>query len=187
MVESDAKKRLLSLHALKEVGYCYSFCILSWTDCFVLLLRLSRIALTGNWRASQTCCGCHFLRTPKIQKKQRGMLLLPALGNWQPPILHGICRSCMCALCPLRNPPRTDKSLLCQARIHDKNAATRATVVSAIRYTFADTSQSYDELLAPLLVDFLSLMLDQDLVRYCLILPNKLIFIIFCLHRLSVV
>jgi len=51
-----------------------------------------------------------------------------------------------------------------QARIREPSAATRATVVSAIRYTFADTSQSYDELLAPLLVDFLSLMLDSDLV-----------------------
>jgi hypothetical protein len=51
-----------------------------------------------------------------------------------------------------------------QARVADTDAATRATVVSAIRYTFAETSQSYDELLAPLLVDFLSLMLDQDLV-----------------------
>lgn len=36
--------------------------------------------------------------------------------------------------------------------------------MSAIRYTFAETSSSYDELLAPLLVDFLSLMLDSDLV-----------------------
>jgi len=51
-----------------------------------------------------------------------------------------------------------------QARIRDENAATRATVVSAIRYTFADTAQSYDELLAPLLMDFLSLMVDEDLV-----------------------
>ncbi|KAJ7510262.1 hypothetical protein B0H11DRAFT_2216074 [Mycena galericulata] len=39
----------------------------------------------------------------------------------------------------------------------------RATVVSAIRYIFAETSQSYDELFVPLLVNFLSLMLDQDL------------------------
>ena len=37
-------------------------------------------------------------------------------------------------------------------------------MVSAIRYTFADTSQLYDELLSPLVVDFLSLMADEDLV-----------------------
>ncbi|KAJ3507237.1 hypothetical protein NLJ89_g6418 [Agrocybe chaxingu] len=49
------------------------------------------------------------------------------------------------------------------ARIKDENPDTRATVVSAIRYTFADTSQSYDELLSPLLVDFLSLMVDENL------------------------
>ncbi|KAF7296627.1 Cullin-associated nedd8-dissociated protein 1 [Mycena chlorophos] len=49
------------------------------------------------------------------------------------------------------------------ARVKDPNPSSRATVVSAIRYTFAETSQSYDELLAPLLVDFLSLMLDEDI------------------------
>jgi cullin-associated NEDD8-dissociated protein 1 len=38
-------------------------------------------------------------------------------------------------------------------------------VVAAIRYTFADTSKSYDQLLSPLLVDFLSLMVDENLVR----------------------
>jgi cullin-associated NEDD8-dissociated protein 1 len=52
-----------------------------------------------------------------------------------------------------------------QARIKDPNAATRATVVAAIRYTFADTAHTYDELLAPLIIDFLSPMLDEDLVR----------------------
>ena len=51
-----------------------------------------------------------------------------------------------------------------QARIRDENAAARALVISAIRYTLADASPSYDELLAPLIIDFLSLMLDQDLV-----------------------
>ncbi len=37
-------------------------------------------------------------------------------------------------------------------------------MVSAIRYTFADTAPTYDELLSPLIIDFLSLMGDQDLV-----------------------
>ncbi|KAK7468323.1 hypothetical protein VKT23_002837 [Stygiomarasmius scandens] len=49
------------------------------------------------------------------------------------------------------------------ARIKDENPSARATVVSAIRYTFAENVQSYDELLSPLLVDFLSLMTDPDL------------------------
>lgn len=78
--------------------------------------------------------------------------------------------------------------LLYQARIHDKNAATRATVVSAIRYTFADTSQSYDELLAPLLIDFLSLMLDEDLVRILLSsFRTSRILIVLYARRLSAV
>jgi len=68
-----------------------------------------------------------------------------------------------------------------QARIGDKNAATRATVVSAIRYTFADTSQSYDELLAPMIIDFLSLMLDEDLVcnANSLVPPRLISFVSF--------
>lgn len=51
------------------------------------------------------------------------------------------------------------------ACIRDENPAVRATVVSAIRYTFAESSPAYDELLAPLIMDFLSLMKDADLVR----------------------
>jgi hypothetical protein len=58
--------------------------------------------------------------------------------------------------------PSTDWS--CKNRIRDRNATTRATVVAAIRFTFTDTSQAYDELLSPLIVDFLSLMVDKDLV-----------------------
>jgi cullin-associated NEDD8-dissociated protein 1 len=50
--------------------------------------------------------------------------------------------------------------------VRDENAAARATVVTAIRYTFADPASSYDEVLAPLIVDFLSLMSDKDLVGH---------------------
>ncbi|KAA1468316.1 TIP120-domain-containing protein [Dentipellis sp. KUC8613] len=49
------------------------------------------------------------------------------------------------------------------ARITDPNPTTRATVLSSIRYTFADSGSSYDEILAPHILDFLSLMLDADL------------------------
>ncbi|KAI6094438.1 armadillo-type protein [Pisolithus croceorrhizus] len=49
------------------------------------------------------------------------------------------------------------------AHIRDENPAIRATVISAIRYTFADSAPSYDEVLVPLLMDFLSLMKDSDL------------------------
>ena len=51
-----------------------------------------------------------------------------------------------------------------QARIRDSNAATRATVLSAIRYTFADSSPAFDDILAPYIIDFLSLMEDTELV-----------------------
>ncbi|KAF8329094.1 TIP120-domain-containing protein [Cantharellus anzutake] len=50
-----------------------------------------------------------------------------------------------------------------QSRIRDPSWVVRATVVSSIRYTFVDTSESYDELLSPLVVDFLSLVQDYDL------------------------
>lgn len=55
-------------------------------------------------------------------------------------------------------------SRLLQARIRDPNAATRATVLSAIRYTFVDSSSAFDEVLAPYILDFLSLMDDKELV-----------------------
>jgi len=57
-----------------------------------------------------------------------------------------------------------------KARLRDPTPSVRATVVSAIRYTFADTARSYDELLAPLIVDFLSLMVDEDLYVYTLVI-----------------
>jgi cullin-associated NEDD8-dissociated protein 1 len=40
----------------------------------------------------------------------------------------------------------------------------RALVAAAVRFTFIDTSGSYDELIAPIIVDFLSLMHDENLV-----------------------
>ncbi|WVQ80275.1 hypothetical protein IAT38_002380 [Cryptococcus sp. DSM 104549] len=40
----------------------------------------------------------------------------------------------------------------------------RAIVAAAVRYTFIDTSSSYDELIAPIIVEFLSLMKDENLI-----------------------
>lgn len=51
-----------------------------------------------------------------------------------------------------------------QARIRDDDVSVRATVIAAIRYTFADSQHSYDELLMALIPDFLSAMTDSDLV-----------------------
>lgn len=52
-----------------------------------------------------------------------------------------------------------------KARLDSESAGTRGAVITAIRYTFSDASSSYDDLLAPLIVPFLSLMSDKDLVR----------------------
>ncbi|KAF7365527.1 Cullin-associated nedd8-dissociated protein 1 [Mycena venus] len=123
IVKSDAKKRLLSLHALKEVV----------THC-------SQGQLEGV----------------------ADMLWVPLFENSEnsEETTRNVAAACLGKLATT-HPSRYLPQL--HARVGDPNAAARATVVSAIRYTFAETSSSYDELLAPLLVDFLSLMLDQDL------------------------
>lgn len=51
-----------------------------------------------------------------------------------------------------------------QNRIKDANPTGRATVVAVIQYTFAESSPVFDELLGPVLINFLSLVLDPDLV-----------------------
>ena len=53
-----------------------------------------------------------------------------------------------------------------QERIKDESPAARATVISAIRYTFAESTRSYDDLLGSVIIDFLSLITDPDLVRF---------------------
>ncbi|THV01265.1 TIP120-domain-containing protein [Dendrothele bispora CBS 962.96] len=123
MVQSDQKKRLLSLYALKEVvthcshGQLESVAETLW----VPLFENSENAEETTRNVAAACLG-------KLATTHPAKYL---------PQLH--------------------------ARIKDSNPAARATVVSAIRYTFAETVQSYDELLSPLLVDFLSLMMDEDL------------------------
>jgi len=52
-----------------------------------------------------------------------------------------------------------------QSKLQSESAGTRAAVITAIRFTFTDESSSYDDLLAPLIVQFLSLMHDSDLVN----------------------
>ena len=57
---------------------------------------------------------------------------------------------------------------MCGADVSQKllrsTAANRALVAAAVRYTFIDTSSAYDELIAPIIVEFLSLMHDENLV-----------------------
>ncbi|CAA7267741.1 unnamed protein product [Cyclocybe aegerita] len=123
MVESDPKKRLLALHASKEVvTHCSQAQLESVADLlWGPLFENSQNAEETTRNVAAACLG-------KLATTHPSKYL---------PQLH--------------------------ARIKDENPDTRATVVSAIRYTFADTSQSYDELLSPLLVDFLSLMVDENL------------------------
>lgn len=49
-------------------------------------------------------------------------------------------------------------------QLQSSSAHSRGTVVTAIKYTFTDQAQIYGDLLRPLIVDFLSLIKDQDLV-----------------------
>ncbi|KAI5823275.1 TIP120-domain-containing protein [Schizophyllum commune Tattone D] len=123
LVETDTKKRLLALHALKEVvthsshGQLESVADTLW----VPLFEHSANSEEATRNVAAACLGKLAMTHPSRY--------LPQLHD----------------------------------RIKDANPSARATVVSAIRYTFADSARSYDELLAPLLVDFLTLMQDPDL------------------------
>ncbi|PWN28611.1 TIP120-domain-containing protein [Jaminaea rosea] len=50
-----------------------------------------------------------------------------------------------------------------QSRLADPSASTRAAVIAAVRFTLTDASSTYDDLLAPFLLDFLTLLKDPDL------------------------
>ncbi|KDR68751.1 hypothetical protein GALMADRAFT_256581 [Galerina marginata CBS 339.88] len=124
MVESDPKKRLLALHAAKEVV----------THC-------SHGQLEG---VADLLWGPLFENSQNAEESTRNVA--------------AACLGKLATTHPSRYLPQL------HARVKDPNPDTRATVVSAIRYTFADTSQSFDEVFSPLLVDFLSLMVDENLV-----------------------
>ncbi|KAH9911655.1 TIP120-domain-containing protein [Fomitopsis serialis] len=123
MVENDPTKRLLSLHALKEVvthcshGQLETVADLLW----VPLFENSDNSEETTRNVAAACLG-------KLTTTHSS-LYLPQL----------------------------------QERITDANPASRATVISAIRYTFAETSSSYDEQLSAVLMDFLALVADPDL------------------------
>ncbi|KIY47176.1 TIP120-domain-containing protein [Fistulina hepatica ATCC 64428] len=123
LVKSDAKKRLLALHSLKEVvTHCSHAQLENIADMlWVPLFENSENSEETTRNVAAACLGKLTVTHPS--------LYLPQLHD----------------------------------RIRDENSATRATVVAAIRYSFADTAQSYDELLASLLPDFLVLMNDSDL------------------------
>lgn len=123
MVERDPAKRLLSLHALKEVV----------THCSHG--QLENVA---------------------------DMLWVPLFQNSEESeeITRNVAAACLGKLAttaPSRYLPQLHE------RIRDESPAARATVISAIRYTFAESSPAYDELLSAVIMDFLSLVADQDL------------------------
>ncbi|KZT08972.1 TIP120-domain-containing protein [Laetiporus sulphureus 93-53] len=123
MVQHDSEKRLLSLHALKEVvTHCSHGQLETVADMlWVPLFENSDNAEETTRNVAAACLGKLTITHPS--------LYLPQLHE----------------------------------RISDENLAARATVISAIRYTFAESSSSYDEQLNGVLMDFLALIADPDL------------------------
>ncbi|KAI0668620.1 ARM repeat-containing protein [Trametes maxima] len=123
MVENDQEKRLLSLHALKEiVTHCSHG-------------QLETVA--------------DMLWTPLFENSEN-----------QEETTRNVAAACLGKL-TTTHPARYLPQL--QTRIADPNPATRATVLSAIRYTFAESPTPFDELLGAVIMDFLSLLSDSDL------------------------
>jgi cullin-associated NEDD8-dissociated protein 1 len=123
MVQNDSKKRLPSLHALKEtVTHCSH-------------AKLENVA--------DMLWGPLFENSETTEESTRNVA--------------AACLGKLAVIRPARYLPQL------HSRITENDAGTRAIVVSAIRYTFGDTDQSYDDQLAPVLVDFLALMSDEDL------------------------
>ncbi|KIJ45062.1 hypothetical protein M422DRAFT_167119 [Sphaerobolus stellatus SS14] len=123
LVQSNDEKRLLALHAVKEVANNSS------------IGQLETIADT--------------LWTPLFERSENAE---EATRN--------VAAACLGKL-TTANPSKYLPQL--QSRLHDPSPSVRATVVSAIRYTFVDTGRSYDELLAPIIVEFLLLIVDENL------------------------
>ncbi|KAG9023812.1 hypothetical protein FRB95_012465 [Tulasnella sp. JGI-2019a] len=122
-MQGDQEKRLLTLHALKEVV---------------------------------THCPRHQLETVA------GALWTPlfAISSSSEETVRNVAAGCLGQL-TTANPTSYLPQL--QERLADPSPSVRATVVAAVRYTFADNTQSYDELLSPLIVQFMSLVHDADL------------------------
>jgi len=124
IVQHDAEKRLLALHALKEV-----------------------------------CTHCSHGQLENVAD----MLWVPLFENSDnsEETTRNVAAACLGKL-TVTHPARYLPQL--HERISDSNPAGRATVLSAIRYTFAENATSYDELLSSVLMDFLSLINDPDLM-----------------------
>ena len=124
IVQKDASKRLLALHALKEVVSNCSHAQLEGVadTIWVPLLGSSGGADETTGKVAAACLG-------KVAAINPSRYLVQLRGG-----------------------------------LTDRSPAIRAVVLSAIRYTFADIDSQYDDLLSPLIIDFLTLMLDTDMV-----------------------
>jgi len=123
LVKRDDSKRLLALHALKEV--------------------VTHTSTSHLEHLAETLWVPLFENSENADESSRGVA--------------AACIGKLITTHPARYLPQV------HARIRDPNAATRITVLSAIRYTFADSSPTFDEVLAPYIIDFLSLMEDAEL------------------------
>ncbi|KAG8864313.1 hypothetical protein FRB96_006134 [Tulasnella sp. 330] len=113
-MQSDQEKRLLTLHALKELE----------TVAGALWVPLFAVSSSSEETVRNVAAGC------------LGQLTTANPTSYLPQL---------------------------QERLADPSPSVRATVVAAVRYTFADNTQSYDELLSPLIIQFMSLVHDSDL------------------------
>ncbi|KAF8303097.1 TIP120-domain-containing protein [Clavulina sp. PMI_390] len=145
-ISSSDENRLLSLHALKEVvTYCSSAQLEGVADTlWPPLFENPDNTQESTRNVSAACLGrlttanpARYLPLLHVRNFSSSSLQLGAATHWS--------------------------YSFNQAKLRDDSPSIRATVVASIRYTFADPSQSYDELLAPLIVDFLSLVQDSDL------------------------
>ncbi|ORX34727.1 armadillo-type protein [Kockovaella imperatae] len=135
---SDETSRLLLLHALKE-------CILHTrtSDLEVLADSLWTSLLESGTSTSKT--------------SSKGTSASKELGDDGQRNVKAACIGKLTTTAPARFLPRLQELLR-------STPQDRAIVAAAVRYTFIDTSSSYDELIAPLIVEFLSLMHDENLI-----------------------
>lgn len=153
LIETDDKKRYLALQALKEVGR---------------LLGCSRGAVADPPFPSQVIIHSSADSLAGISDT----LWTPLFDNCQAQDegTRNVAADCLGQLTVL-NPAKYLPQL--QARLSNKSRHTRATVIAAIRFTFTNESSSYDELLAPLIVEFFKLIHDSDLVSSSLFSSSR--------------
>lgn len=146
LIQSDDKKKYLALQALKEVR---------GRACGP---KLSRWLTRQDFSHSQVILHSDSDKLSEISDT----LWTPLFENCQAQDegTRNIAADCLGQL-TVTDPAKYLPQL--QARLSSDSRHTRATVIAAIRFTFHNESTTYDELLAPLIVEFFNLIDDQDL------------------------